>query len=323
MGCELSVMKVYPRAVIMTEGQRKYALARPCSVVCAWLLAALACGYAWADAPAIHAPVQTNTPAPANSSAPIFDAPWQQGAVLRGQVTPGTRIEFLQRHVRVTDEGYFVIGLGRDAAPEALLTTVTQDGQRHTHRFAVKQRDYQIQRIEGVPQSTVTPDPAQVKRAQDEALLTARARQVDTANRDFTQVFQWPLLGRISGVYGSQRFYNGEPRAPHYGVDIAAPTGTPVKAPAAGVVTLVHPDMFFSGGTLIVDHGHGLSSTFIHLHKILVKQGQRVEQGDVIAQVGATGRATGPHLDWRMNWFDERLDPQLLVGEMPKPVVKP
>jgi murein DD-endopeptidase MepM/ murein hydrolase activator NlpD len=131
--------------------------------------------------------------------------------------------------------------------------------------------------------------------------------------------FIWPVTGRISGVYGSQRILNGKPKRPHYGVDIAAPTGTPVKAPADGVVSLVHNDMFYSGGTLIVDHGHGLSTTYMHLHKILVKKGQRVKQGDVIAQVGATGRVTGPHLHWGMNWFDTRLDPSLLVPPMPKP----
>jgi murein DD-endopeptidase MepM/ murein hydrolase activator NlpD len=125
-------------------------------------------------------------------------------------------------------------------------------------------------------------------------------------------------VGRISGVYGSQRFYNGEPNSPHYGVDVAAPTGAEVVSPAAGVVTLVHPDMFFSGGTLIIDHGHGLSSTFIHLSKILVNEGDDIQQGQAIAQVGATGRATGPHLDWRMNWFDQRVDPALLVGAMPQ-----
>lgn len=250
------------------------------------------------------------------ADAPVFDAAWQQGAVLRGQVAPGTQVEFLARKVRVNEAGQFVIGLGRDAAPEATLTTISPAGERREHRFAVKQRDYVIQRIEGVPQQTVTPDPVQVKRAQQEAELTSRARQLDAANNDFMQVFTWPVIGRISGVYGSQRFYNGEPRAPHYGVDIAVPTGTPVHAPAAGVVTLVHPDMFFSGGTLIVDHGHGLSSTFIHLHKIVVQEGQRVVQGEVIAQAGATGRATGPHLDWRMNWFDQRVDPTLLVEPM-------
>lgn len=242
---------------------------------------------------------------------------WQQGATLFGRVTPGTQVEFLGRQVRVSDEGLFVIGLGRDAESEVVLTLVEPDGEPRQLSYPVKQRDYQIQRVEGVPQKTVTPDPEQVARSRREAAMAWEARQLDDARTDFNQAFEWPLTGPITGVYGSQRYFNGEPRSPHYGIDIAAPTGTPVKAPAAGLVTLVHEDMFFSGGTLIVDHGHGLSSTFIHLHKILVKEGERVEQGDLIAQVGATGRVTGAHLDWRMNWFDQRVDPELLVGPMP------
>lgn len=241
---------------------------------------------------------------------------WAQGTIIRGQVRPGTEIRFLERQVKVSDEGHFVIGLGRDFEPEALLRTRDPAGEEREHRFEVRQRTYRIQRVDGVPQRTVTPDPEQVKRSREEAAQAWRARQVESGLKDFTQTFVWPLRGPITGVYGSQRIFNGEPRTPHFGVDIAAPTGTPVRAPAAGIVTLTHPDMFFSGGTLIVDHGHGLSSSFIHLHKILVEEGDRVEQGDVIAEVGATGRATGPHLDWRMNWFDQRVDPTFLVGPM-------
>lgn len=248
---------------------------------------------------------------------------WQQGAVLRGQVEPGSQVEFLQRQVRVAADGRFVIGLGRDAEPEAVVKVVTPSGEVQQYRFDVAQREYRIQRIEGVPQRTVTPNPEQVERSRAEATLAWRARQADSELLYFTQDFQWPLTGRITGVYGSQRIFNGEPRAPHYGIDIAAPTGTPARAPANGVVTLVHDDMFFSGGTLIMDHGHGLSSSFIHLHKILVEEGDYVEQGQVVAQVGATGRVTGPHLDWRMNWFEQRVDPTLLVGPMPKPEPSP
>lgn len=248
-----------------------------------------------------------------------LEGEWQQGAVLFGQVEPGSEVTFLERQVRVSADGRFVIGLDRDAKPEAVLEVTGPEGESTRHSFAVKQREYRIQRIEGVPQRTVTPDPEQVARSREEAAMARRARQLDSERTDFIETFQWPLTGRITGIYGSQRFFNGQPRAPHYGIDIAAPTGTPARAPASGVVTLVHDDMFFSGGTLIMDHGHGLSSTFIHLHKILVKEGERVEQGQEVALVGATGRATGPHLDWRMNWFDQRVDPQLLVGPMPEP----
>lgn len=242
---------------------------------------------------------------------------WQQGAVLLGQVPKGTQVEFLGRKVRVTDAGQFVIGVGRDAESEAVIKTIDIAGNEKHHTFKVARREYNIQRVTGVPQRTVNPSPEQIERSRREAKMANDARQADLPLTDFAQSFKWPLMGRITGVYGSQRFYNGEPNSPHYGIDIAAPTGTEVVAPAGGIVTLVHPDMFFSGGTLIVDHGHGLSSTFIHLHKILVKEGERVEQGQGIAQVGASGRATGPHLDWRMNWFDQRVDPALLVGPMP------
>lgn len=179
-------------------------------------------------------------------------------------------------------------------------------------------KNYRIQRIEGVPQQTVTPSKAQRERASKEAEKVWLARQTDYRATDFMQEFQWPLLGPISGVYGSQRVYNGQPRRPHYGVDIARPKGTPVVAPAAGLVTLAEPDLFYSGGTLIIDHGHRLSSTFLHLSKLHVKVGQKVKQGDLIGEVGASGRATGPHLDWRMNWRDRRVDPTTLVGPMPE-----
>jgi murein DD-endopeptidase MepM/ murein hydrolase activator NlpD len=153
-------------------------------------------------------------------------------------------------------------------------------------------------------------------RIRQDIALAKKARARNDPREDFLAGFQWPVKGRISGVYGSQRVLNGKPRRPHFGVDVAAPVGAIVRAPADGVVTLAHGDMFFSGGTLIVDHGHGLSSSFLHLSAILVKEGDRIGQGEPIAKVGATGRVSGPHLDWRMNLLGNRLDPQLLVGPM-------
>jgi murein DD-endopeptidase MepM/ murein hydrolase activator NlpD len=244
----------------------------------------------------------------------------EQGGMLIGQTAPGSRIQLDGRPVRVTPEGIFVIGFDRDAKPQAVLTEIAPDGTRTRHPLAIAQREYDIQRVTGVPQRTVTPPPEQLKRIRDEAALVSRARKVDSDRFAFAGPFQWPLTGRISGVYGSQRVYNGEPGRPHFGVDVAAPTGTPVRAPADAVVTLAHPDMFFSGGTLIMDHGYGISSTFMHLSRVLVKEGDVVKSGDVVAEVGATGRATGPHLDWRINWFDVRIDPVLVVEPMPEPV---
>ena len=243
---------------------------------------------------------------------------WQQGGIILGKVPPSMQVEYRGKHLQISAEGEFVLGLGWDAAKQAKLVTIDRNGQRQEHTFSVKQRTYRIQKVTGVPQRTVEPDPAQVERAKREAQMAADARKGDLPLTFFAQKFEWPLIGPVTGVYGSQRFYNGVPNSPHYGVDIARPVGTLVKAPAGGVVTLVHPDMFFSGGTLIIDHGHGLSSTFIHLSEVLVKEGDDIEQGQIVAKVGKTGRATGPHLDWRMNWFEERIDPQLLVEPMPK-----
>ncbi len=220
--------------------------------------------------------------------------------------------------MRVSEEGWFLVGFGRDAAPEAEVVVTGPDGGRERLVLAVSPREYRIERIDGLPAAKVTTrDDEELARIDREASRVAEARMIDDPRTDFRSGFRWPVAGRISGVYGSLRILNGEPRQPHYGVDIAAPAGTKVRAPADGLVTLAEPDLFLSGGTLVVDHGHGLSSTFLHLSRILAKPGERVWKGSDIAEVGATGRATGPHLDWRVNLFERRLDPALLVGPMP------
>ena len=247
-----------------------------------------------------------------------LEGPRVQGGLVRGRVPPDSTVTFQGERVRVSKEGWFLFGFGRDAPPKAVLAVVFPDGRRQRYGLAVKARKYRIQRIDGLPPSKVTPSKKDLARIRKEVALVKRARTVDDGRTDFLGGFRWPVKGIISGVYGSQRILNGEPRRPHYGIDIAAPKGTKVVAPAAGVVTLVHPDMYFSGGTMIVDHGHGLSSAFLHLSRILVKKGQRVKQGQPIAEVGSTGRSTGPHLDWRINLFGRRLDAALLVGPMPK-----
>lgn len=242
--------------------------------------------------------------------------PLQQGGLVIGKAPPGSEIRFEGQPVRVSDSGDFVVGFGRDAAPTARLDVVYPDGSRERRLLHVAQRRYDIQRIDGLPPRQVTPSEADLKRIRSENALIAKARARDEARTDYLAGFVWPATGRISGVYGSQRILNGEPRRPHFGVDVAGPVGTPVVAPAPGIVTLAHPDMFFSGGTLIIDHGHGLSSSFLHLSRVEVSEGERVEQGQKIAEIGATGRVSGPHLDWRMNLRDVRIDPQLLVGPM-------
>ncbi len=252
----------------------------------------------------------------AASATLTLDGKPTQGALLIGRTEPGTRVTVDGDTVRVSEGGVFLVGFGRDAPATAKLEALFPDGSREQRELRVAQRSYDVQRIDGLPPRKVTPSEEDMVRIRKEIALVKKARSRDDAREDFLAGFRWPLKGRISGVYGSQRILNGKPRRPHFGVDIAAPVGTLVHSPADGLVTLTHEDMFFSGGTLIIDHGHGLSSTFIHLNAILVKEGDRVRQGDPIAEVGATGRVSGPHLDWRMNLLGNRLDPQLLVGPM-------
>lgn len=242
---------------------------------------------------------------------------WIQGGMVTGKTDPANNIEFLGRVVRINEQGIFVVGLSRDAKPSVQMTETFSDGSRRIHTFKVKQREYNEQRIEGVPKKTVDIPEEELPRIYKEIAQTKAARNIDSSLNSFLETFQWPAQGIITGIYGSRRFYNGKPGRPHYGIDIAAPQGSPVLAPSSGTITLVHKNMYFSGGTIIMDHGHGISSTFIHLHKAHVKEGDKVEQGQVIAEIGSTGRSTGPHLDWRMNWFDQRLDPQLLVDGLP------
>lgn len=239
-----------------------------------------------------------------------------QGALMIGRTEPGTTVRVDGEPVRVSKGGVFLLGFGRDAPEKARLDAVFPDGSRAGRDLLVAKRTYKVQRIDGLPPKKVTPSEEDMVRIRKEYALVRKARNRDDAREDFLGGFEWPARGRISGVYGSQRILNGVPRRPHFGVDVAAPVGTLVYAPADGLVTLAHDDMFFSGGTLMVDHGHGLSSSFLHLNAILVKEGDRVRQGDPIAKIGATGRVTGPHLDWRMNLMGARLDPQLLVGPM-------
>ncbi|MCH8058708.1 MAG: M23 family metallopeptidase [Proteobacteria bacterium] len=245
-----------------------------------------------------------------------------QGGLIFGLTQPGNQIFLDDTEVMVSGEGKFLIGFGRDETGERLLRVKGGPGFDELVTLTVAPREYNIEKVDGLPPRTVTPDPAAAKRIAEEAAMVSSARSRRDARTDYAPGFAWPAQGRISGVYGSQRILNGEPRRPHFGLDIAAPAGSPVYAPAAGIVTLNHPDMYFSGGTLILDHGQGLSSTFLHLSKILVEAGTTVQQGDLIAEIGSTGRASGPHLDWRMNWLNRRVDPQLLMKGTPQQILE-
>ncbi len=242
---------------------------------------------------------------------------WKQGELITGTVPAGTAVEFRGRKLRVSPQGLFIVGLDRDEPETAELRLTLPGGKTETRRFTVQKRAYSIQRIDGLPADKVNPPAAVQERIRRDQALATAARMRDSDITAFAAGFAWPNIGRISGVYGSQRILNGEAKQPHYGVDVAVTTGTPVKAPAGGIVSLAEPDMYYTGGTLMIDHGHGLTSAFLHLSALKVQLGDVVSQGQVIALVGATGRATGPHLDWRISWFDARIDPQRLVPPMP------
>ena len=243
----------------------------------------------------------------------VFPAAVSQGALVFGKVPAGSEVDYAGRKLRPTAYGTVVFGVGRDETGPLAVEVVRADGRRAQATILVTPRDWPLERIDGVPPKTVDPPPDIAARIEREQAAVVAARLRDDDRADFAQAFAWPLQGRISGRFGNARSYNGKPGSGHSGMDIAAPAGTPVKAPAAGIVTFAAPALYLTGGTLLIDHGHGVSSNFLHLSRIDVKVGDRVEQGQVIAAVGATGRATGPHLHWGMNWFDVRVDPLLVL----------
>jgi murein DD-endopeptidase MepM/ murein hydrolase activator NlpD len=262
----------------------------------------------------------TAAPPAARESRPIaatttatLPARAQQGALVIGRTAPGATVEHAGRSMRVSPDGRFVFGIGRDATGDAVVKVRAPGDAEQELRIAIDPRDWPVERIDGVPPKTVDPPPAIAARIAREQAAVSAARDRDDAREDFAQPFLWPVQGRISGRFGNQRVYNGTPKSPHSGMDIAAANGTPVKAPAAGIVTFAAPDLYLTGGTVLIDHGAGVSSNFLHLSRIDVKVGDRVAQGQVFGAVGAAGRATGPHLHWGMNWFGVRVDPLLVL----------
>jgi hypothetical protein len=245
------------------------------------------------------------------ASAAVSDLPASvsQGGLVIAHAPPGAHVTVAGKPVHVGDDGLFVFGAGRD---EKGPLVVVVGGTRHP--IEVTPRDWPIERVEGVPPATVNPPPEIAARIEREQAAVVAARGRDDAREDFAHGFIWPVKGRISGRFGNQRIYNGDPKAPHSGMDIAVPEGTPVKAPADGVITFANPDLYLTGGTVLLDHGFGLSSNFLHLSRIDVRVGEHVRQGQVIGAAGKTGRATGPHVHWGFNWFGTRLDPLLLPG---------
>lgn len=241
-----------------------------------------------------------------------------QGGLVIGVTEPDAVVFFDETPVTVTPAGRFLFGFGRDFKPTATLKIRYPDGSEEENLLNIATRDYKIERINGLPPSKVTPSPEFLARIKKENAEIARIRSIETKEEWFLSGWQWPAVGRVSGVYGSRRILNDIPKRPHFGLDIAAPEGTAVVASTDGLVQMAEKDLYYTGGTVMIDHGYGLVSVYSHLSRLDVTPGQFVRQGDKIGEIGATGRATGPHLDWRLNWFNERLDPELLLGSMPQ-----
>lgn len=236
-----------------------------------------------------------------------------QGGMVVGKASSGAQVSLNGQRVKVSADGAFVIGFGWDAEPTAVLEIRHDEGLTESVELSVLPRSFPTERVDGLPPKTVTIPPEEKKRQASERARVASARAVDSDALFWMAPFDWPAEGRVSGVYGSRRILNGTPRSPHYGLDIAAPVSTPIGAPQAGTVVLADADFLLEGGIVIIDHGFGVFSTLFHMHSVDVKVGEAVDRGTPIGTIGATGRASGPHVDWRVNWGKVRLDPFLLV----------
>lgn len=235
-----------------------------------------------------------------------------QGGLIIAQTHPHAKVKINGTETQITDDGYFMFGFGRFEENPAKLEIILNNTS-YFSTVNVTNREFPTEVIDGLPANKVNPPDEVLQQIRNDNIKVAKARSYVEKHTDFLQQFIWPSQGRVSGVYGSRRILNGEPKRPHYGMDIANKTGTEVVAPAGGIVRLAETGMYYTGGTIIIDHGYGLSTTFMHLSKLNVESGSAVQQGEKIGEIGMTGRATGPHLDWRVNLGKTRLDPQLII----------
>ena len=248
------------------------------------------------------------------SHAVEFKGDFKQGSFILGKTDPNSKVLIDNREVRVTNDGYFAFGLDRDRKNNVIIKIKNKEDIKLIEKKVFK-RKYKIQRIDGLPPKKVTPPPEVYERIKKDNILIGKARSIDSKLIFFKEKFIYPIDKYIiTGVYGSQRILNGKPRRPHYGIDFHAPEGTPVKSMMSGIVTMVEKDMYFTGGTIIFDHGHGISTLYMHMKDINVKKGQKVKKGQIVGTLGQSGRATGPHLDIRLNWFNIKLDPMTILN---------
>ena len=242
-----------------------------------------------------------------------FKGKFLQGHFIIGITEPTTKIFIGEKSVKVSKDGYFVFGIDRDRKFDLIITKIKNKKKEKIVKKVLK-RKYNIQRIDGLEESKVTPPESVYKRIKEENNRIGEARAIDSNLPFFKNKFIMPVEGIISGVYGSQRILNGKPKWPHYGIDIAAKKGTMIKSSGTGVVTMAEDDLYYTGGTIIMDHGHGISTIYSHLESVMVSVGDKINKGDIIGTVGSTGRSTGPHLDFRVNWFQTRLDPMTILN---------
>ena len=243
-----------------------------------------------------------------------FEGKFRQGHFIIGKTEPKSKIWIDKKPVKVSSDGFFVFGIDRDRKYDVVITKMNE-GKKEKIVKKIQKREYKIQRIDGLPEKKVTPPKEFYDRIKRENKIISNARSINSNLTFFKNKFIPPLdKAIITGVYGSQRILNGKPKWPHYGIDFAAKEGTKIKAMLDGTATMVEPDLFYTGGTLIFDHGHGISTLYMHMQKIYVKKGQKVKQGEIIGTVGSTGRSTGAHLDIRLNWFGTRLDPMTVLN---------
>ena len=242
-----------------------------------------------------------------------FNGKFIQGHFIIGKTNPTAKVIIDKKKIKVSKDGFFAFGIDRDRKYDVVIK-ITDDGNTQKIVKKVQKRKYNIQRIDGLEEKKVTPPEEVYERIKKENKLIAKARETNSDLDFFKDKFILPLdNATITGVYGSQRILNGKPRWPHYGIDFAGDLGTPIKAMANGVATLVENDLYFTGATLVFDHGHGISTLYMHLDEIFIEKGDIVKKGDIIGTVGSSGRSTGPHLDVRLNWFGTRLDPATVL----------